>query len=211
MRWAEPRFTTPTAHRLDKIDGFVQERRNSIANALELRLFCTNPSRWYVFDVGHIKQNNITLDGNVMMSPKWNTFRMSDPLWEITSVDSPTWWIHPHNDVTKTFSALLALCEENPLVTDGSPSQRPVTGSFDVFFDLCLNKRLSKQSRRRWFETPSHSLWHHCNAKKAKPRPEPMLTYCQVDLSGPVFSGIRDVLLGPHLLTCININLSMDK
>ena len=29
--------------------------------------------------------------------------------------------------------------------------------------DLRLNKRLSKQSRRRWFEMPSHSLWHHCN------------------------------------------------
>ena len=36
--------------------------------------------------------------------------------------------------------------------------------SFDAFFDLRLNKRLSKQSRRRWFETPSRSLWHHCYA-----------------------------------------------
>ena len=35
--------------------------------------------------------------------------------------------------------------------------------NFDVFFDLHLSKRLSKQSRRRWFETPSHSLWCHCN------------------------------------------------
>ena len=35
------------------------------------------------------------------------------------------------------------------------PLQRPVTRGFDVFFDLRLNKRLSKQSRRRWFETPS--------------------------------------------------------
>ena len=26
-----------------------------------------------------------------------------------------------------------------------------------------LNKRLSKQSIRRWFETPSCSLWRHCN------------------------------------------------
>ena len=26
------------------IDGFVQKRRNSIANTLELRLSCTNPS-----------------------------------------------------------------------------------------------------------------------------------------------------------------------
>ena len=33
-----------------------------------------------------------------------------------------------------------------------------------VFFDLRLNKRLSKQSKRRWFETPSHPLWRHCNA-----------------------------------------------
>ena len=27
----------------EKIDGLAQERRNSIANALELRLSCTNP------------------------------------------------------------------------------------------------------------------------------------------------------------------------
>ena len=39
----------------------------------------------------------------------------------------------------------------------------PVTRSFDVFFDLRLNKRLSKQSWGRWFETPSHILWRHCN------------------------------------------------
>ena len=50
----------------------------------------------------------------------------------------------------RTFSALLALCEGNLLATGGFPSQRPVTHSFDVFIDLCLNKRLSKQSRRRW-------------------------------------------------------------
>ena len=29
------------------IDGLVQERRNSSALAMELRLFCTNPSIWY--------------------------------------------------------------------------------------------------------------------------------------------------------------------
>ena len=34
---------------------------------------------------------------------------------------------------------------------------------FEVFFDLRLNKRLSKQSRRRSFETPSYSSWRHCN------------------------------------------------
>ena len=39
------------------------------------------------------------------------------------------------------------------------PTQRPVTRSFDVFFDLHLNKRLSKQWWCWWFETPSWSLW----------------------------------------------------
>ena len=43
------------------------------------------------------------------------------------------------------------------------PTQRPVTRSFDVFFDLRLNKRLSKQLRGWWFETQSWSLWRHCN------------------------------------------------
>ena len=35
--------------------------------------------------------------------------------------------------------------------------------SFDVFFDLRLNERLNKQSRCQWSETPSRSLWRHCN------------------------------------------------
>ena len=41
-------------------------------------------------------------------------------------------------------SALLALCAGNSPVTDEFPSQRPVTRDFDVFFDLSLNKPLSK-------------------------------------------------------------------
>ena len=45
------------------------------------------------------------------------------------------------------------------------PLTKAVTQSFDVFFDLRLNKWWSKQFRHRWFETPSHSLWHHCNDK----------------------------------------------
>ena len=71
-----------------------------------------------------------------------------------------TWWRYQ----METFSALLALCEGNPPITRGFPSQRPMTPSFDVFFDLRLNKQLSKQSRRQWFERPSRSLWRHSNA-----------------------------------------------
>ena len=43
------------------------------------------------------------------------------------------------------------------------PAQRPVTRSFDVFFDTRLNKRLSKQPWGWWFETPEWSLWRHHN------------------------------------------------
>ena len=43
------------------------------------------------------------------------------------------------------------------------PAQRPVTRSFDVIFDLSLNKRLSKQPWGWWFETPAWSLWRHRN------------------------------------------------
>ena len=58
------------------------------------------------------------------------------------------------------------LCGKSP-VTGEFPSQRPVTRSFDVSFDLRLNKRLSRPSRRRWFETPSRSLWRHRNGLQA--------------------------------------------
>ena len=64
----------------------------------------------------------------------------------------------------EAFSALLALCAGNSPITDEFPTQRPVTGSSDVFFDLRLSKRLNKQSWDWWFGTLSHPLWHHCNA-----------------------------------------------
>ena len=55
-------------------------------------------------------------------------------------------------------AALLAICAGN--------SQRPVVRSFDVFFDLRLNKRLSKQCWGWRFETLSRPLWRHCNVYK---------------------------------------------
>ena len=45
------------------------------------------------------------------------------------------------------------------------PAQRPVTQSFDIFFDLRLNKQLSKQSWGWWFETLSCPLWRQCNVQ----------------------------------------------
>ena len=37
------------------------------------------------------------------------------------------------------------------------------TRSFDVFFDVCMNKQVSKRSWGWWSETPPSSLWHQCN------------------------------------------------
>ena len=60
-------------------------------------------------------------------------------------------------------SALLAICAGNSTMTGEFPAERPVTQSFDVFFDLHLNKRLSKQWWDWWFETPWRPLWRHSN------------------------------------------------
>ena len=70
-----------------------------------------------------------------------------------------SWWRHQ----METFSALLAICAESSSVTGEFSAQRPVTRNFDVFVDLRLNKRLSKQSWGWLFETPSRQFWRHCN------------------------------------------------
>ena len=60
----------------------------------------------------------------------------------------------------ETFSTLLPISP----VPGEFPTQRPVTRSFDVYFDLCPNKRFCKQSLGWWFETLSPPLWRHRNA-----------------------------------------------
>ena len=62
----------------------------------------------------------------------WATAPVPLHLWTIPCL---TWWRHQ----MKTFSALLALCAQNSLIIGEFPSKRPVTRSFDVSFDMCLN------------------------------------------------------------------------
>ena len=114
---------------------------------------------------------------DVTLEYPWNTLCEYQALCVI-------WWRHQ----IETFSELLALCEGNSSVIGEFPSQRPVTRSFDVFFDFHLNKRLRKQSRRRRFETQSRSLWRHC-----------YVAVITVDSCVPLW------------LTWINFNPSMDK
>ena len=84
-----------------------------------------------------------------MASAKWRPFCLR------------AWWRHQ----METFSALLAICAGNSPVPGIFPTQRPVTRSFDVFFDLRLNKRLSKTSWGWCFETLSRPLWRQCNGR----------------------------------------------
>ena len=75
--------------------------------------------------------------------------------------DTP-WWRHQ----METFSALLAICAGNSPVTSEFPSQRPVTRSVDIFFDLrringWVNDRKAGDLRRHpahYDVTVMHSL-----------------------------------------------------
>ena len=75
----------------------------------------------------------------------------------IMTSDEMSLWRHQ----IETFSVLLALCAVNSPVPGEFPAQRPVMRSFDAFFDLHPNNRLSKQWWVWWFETLSCPLWRH--------------------------------------------------
>ena len=75
------------------------------------------------------------------------------------------------------------LCGNSP-VTAEVPSQRPVTRSFEFFFDLRQNKRLSKQLRLRWFESPLRSLWRHFNGLSVSDHPHHNMYFNTLKLKG---------------------------
>ena len=102
-------------------------------------------------DVAFIMNYLPSLPQDMMTSSNWNIFRVTGHLCgEFTG----SRWI----EVLKLWSFLWPVPGE-------FPTQRPVTRSFDVFLDLRLNKRLSKQSWGWWFETQSWSLWRQCNGE----------------------------------------------
>ena len=90
---------------------------------------------------------------------------LSVMIW-ISYPELATWWRHQ----METFSAYLAICAGNSPVPGEFLAQRPVTRSFDVFFDQRLNKRLSKQWWGWWFETLSCPLWRQCNEDNCRPQ-----------------------------------------
>ena len=128
-------------------------------------------------------------------------FQMKFELHRRASVSAHwTWWRHQ----METFSVLLAMCAVNSPITAEFPAQRPVTRSFDVLFDLHLNKRLSKQSWGWWLETLSRPLWRHSN----EPRQN-----CSHFTYGGIFTFIflydHEWIVTSHTNSCPKSNLSL--
>ena len=61
--------------------------------------------------------------------------------------------------------ALLAICAGNSPVPGDSPHKDQWRRALMFVFHLRPNKRLSKQWRGWWFETPSSPLWRHCKGQ----------------------------------------------
>ena len=153
--------------------GSVPNRGKSISEQMAAYLpdsYIPCNKDWYR---NHHNQDFILNLGTDAVGPKWIPSGQPWHHWEVTETYSTSqevchtsrfvvfwsWWRHQ----METFSALLAICAGNSPVTGEFPAQRPVTRGLDVFFDLCLNKRLSKQCWGWWFETPSNPLWRHSN------------------------------------------------
>ena len=125
----------------------------------------------------------------------------------------PVWdWILEFNFMMTSsngnISALLAICAGNSPAPGEFPAQRPVPRSFDVVFDLCQNKRLSKEW---WFETPSCPLWRHRNVEvdlELRAVAESWQIKLLVWSSCPVYS-IQ--LSCCHLGICIDVTAWMNK
>ena len=75
-------------------------------------------------------------------------------IWWVITTTSLSWPIDTRCNPDMMTSSNVNVFRVTGHLCGEFPTQRPVTRSFDVFFDLRLNKRLSKQSWGWWF---------HCN------------------------------------------------
>ena len=137
--------TTPP---LRELSAGVSGRITGLCDATYCRLFLPNEIASYIVT------QTVGVKRWWIIGPSFNSAHI------VSNTHGILWWRHQ----MEIFSALLAICAGNSQVTGEFPAQRPVIGSFDVFFDLRLNKPLSKQSWGWWFETPLRPWWRHCNA-----------------------------------------------
>ena len=119
-------------------------------------------------------KKTVTSHRSNWVKPKVGTVRGFQQKYDAHFSGSVVWLLSAwRRHQMETFSALLTFCAEHSSVHGEFYAQRSVTRSFDVFFDLHLNKQLSKQWWGWWFETPSSSLWRQCNGEFEREGPCP--------------------------------------
>ena len=121
-----------------------------------MRMFCCTSSHF-----GHIVAlTDLTwinyLHSSVLLW--WHNDIPSNLWYKTHQIKNKTWWRHQ----METFSVLLAFVRE---IHRWIPLTKASDAELWFFFDLRLDKRLSKQSWGWWFETPPCPLWRHCNDK----------------------------------------------
>ena len=73
-----------------------------------------------------------------------------------------SWWRHQMDTCSASLAFLRGIHQWLRGIHRSSVNS-PHTNQWRGALMFSLNTRLSKQSRRRWFEMPSRSLWRHCN------------------------------------------------
>ena len=111
----------------------INQSRNAVVLAKSIMV------KWKHYVIRHVIESSVAYRSFIFAMPNFMMTSSNENIFRVTG-----------------------LCAGNSPITGEFLSQRPVTRTSDVFFDLCLNTRLSKQSWGWWFETPSHSLWRHC-------------------------------------------------
>ena len=87
---------------------------------------------WFVFWISCTIIFLVSLNGTVGY---WTILKLHFHPMIYWQIEYAAWWRHQ----METFSALLVICAGNSPASGELPAQRPVTRSFDVFFDLFLN------------------------------------------------------------------------
>ena len=95
-----------------------------------------------------------------------------------------------------------------------SPHKGQWCGSLMFFFDLRLNKRLSKQSWGWWFEMPLWSLWRHIGSDNGLlPGRHLAITWTDVGILsiGPPRTNFSEMLIPIHTFSFKKIHLRMSS
>ena len=159
-----------------QIDGLVQEIRNSSALAMELRLYCTNPSKWLYSNIGHQESNPsnshqgghgpltthictaLISNGNHKIDKKISTFieisRQFVPLCptdiELASNGSYTGFI----PITR--KSLF----EATVISEKWPNASVTVKSIQIFCRVCTHSTKFSRFLEHQRQPPCHIVWH---------------------------------------------------